>query len=112
MIPAESNDAVEPQRHSGHGDKRAETTGPWVHVHAKGASVSRASFAFNGLAPCSLCLSGELGFAKLGLNKAAVYFFASALGTDAQPVPWPDFNEDEVAGLTERYSAPEWNGQR
>ncbi len=37
---------------------------------------------------------------------------ASALGTEAQPVPWPDFNEDEVAGLTERYSAPEWNEQR
>jgi lipoate-protein ligase A len=26
----------------------------------------------------------------------------------ATPAPWPDFNEDEVAGLIEQYSSPEW----
>jgi lipoate-protein ligase A len=31
-----------------------------------------------------------------------------ALGTSAVDVPWPDFNEDEVSGLTENYSSPEW----
>jgi lipoate-protein ligase A len=30
------------------------------------------------------------------------------LGTTAVDVPWPDFNEDEVSGLTENYSSPEW----
>jgi len=24
-------------------------------------------------------------------------------------VPWPDLNEDEVSGLVEKYSSPEWN---
>jgi len=33
---------------------------------------------------------------------------AAALGVAAEPVPWPDLNEDEVSGLTEQYSAPEW----
>lgn len=31
-----------------------------------------------------------------------------ALGAEATETPWPDFNEDEVAGLVEQYSAPEW----
>ena len=33
---------------------------------------------------------------------------ATALGTTAVAVPWPELNEDEVSGLTEQYSAPEW----
>ncbi len=33
---------------------------------------------------------------------------AAVLGTTAEPVPWPELNEDEVSGLTEQYSAPEW----
>jgi lipoate-protein ligase A len=33
---------------------------------------------------------------------------AQALGVEAQETPWPDLNEDEVSGLTEQYSAPEW----
>jgi lipoate-protein ligase A len=33
---------------------------------------------------------------------------AAALGTTAESAPWPDFNEDEVLGLTEQYSSPEW----
>jgi lipoate-protein ligase A len=42
--------------------------------------------------------------------------FASALsrvlGAAAAETPWPDLNEDEVSGLIEQYSAPEWNGYR
>jgi len=38
--------------------------------------------------------------------------FATALGqalaAEATETPWPDFNEDEVSGLVEQYSAPEW----
>lgn len=37
---------------------------------------------------------------------------AKVIGGSAEPVPWPDFNEDEVSGLTEQYSAPEWNEAR
>ena len=33
---------------------------------------------------------------------------AVLLGGVADPVPWPELNEDEVSGLTEQYSAPEW----
>jgi lipoate-protein ligase A len=31
-----------------------------------------------------------------------------ALGAEATETPWPDLNEDEVSGLVEQYSAPEW----
>ena len=33
---------------------------------------------------------------------------ALQLGAPAESVPWPELNEDEVSGLTEQYSAPEW----
>jgi lipoate-protein ligase A len=33
---------------------------------------------------------------------------AAALGASAELVPWPEFNEDEVNGLVEQYSGPEW----
>jgi lipoate-protein ligase A len=33
---------------------------------------------------------------------------ALALRAEAQTTPWPDLHEDEVAGLIEQYSAPEW----
>ena len=32
----------------------------------------------------------------------------TALGGVAVPTPWPEFDEDEVSGLTEQYSSPEW----
>jgi len=33
---------------------------------------------------------------------------AAALALAAELTPWPDFNEDEVTGLTEQYASPEW----
>lgn len=33
---------------------------------------------------------------------------ASALEIPAEPTPWPELNEDELTGLTEQYSSPEW----
>ena len=33
---------------------------------------------------------------------------AQALGVDAQECPWPEFSEDEMEGLVEQYSSPEW----
>jgi lipoyl(octanoyl) transferase len=42
--------------------------------------------------------------------------FASALGEAlghvAEPVPWPDFEEDEVGALTEHYASAEWIAHR
>jgi lipoate-protein ligase A len=32
----------------------------------------------------------------------------TALGATADPTPWPELNEDEVSGLIEQYSSPEW----
>lgn len=37
---------------------------------------------------------------------------ARALGDEPQETPWPDLNEDEVTGLIEQYSSPEWIGYR
>ena len=37
---------------------------------------------------------------------------ARLLGAEAVETPWPDLNEDEVSGLIEQYSAPEWNESR
>jgi len=47
---------------------------------------------------------------RLGEDFAAR--LAAALAAAPVPVPWPDLNEDEVSGLTERYSSPEWMEQR
>jgi len=33
---------------------------------------------------------------------------AQALGIAAEACPWPEFSEDEMDGLVERYSSPEW----
>ncbi len=33
---------------------------------------------------------------------------ARMLGVEARETPWPELNEDEVSGLIEQYSAPEW----
>jgi len=33
---------------------------------------------------------------------------AATLTLAAEPTPWPDFNEDEISGLTEQYASPEW----
>lgn len=33
---------------------------------------------------------------------------AAVLGGDAQDVSWPELDEEELSGLTEQYSSPEW----
>lgn len=37
---------------------------------------------------------------------------AALLGSTAEPVPWPELNDDEVSGLIEQYSSPEWMDYR
>jgi lipoate-protein ligase A len=49
-----------------------------------------------------------------GLDWDAFYdrfaaLLAVALGTEAKETPWPEFAEEELSGLIEQYSAPEWN---
>lgn len=34
---------------------------------------------------------------------------AEALAAPLQEVPWPDWSEDELSGLVEQYSTPDWN---
>ena len=37
---------------------------------------------------------------------------ARVLGAQLTPTPWPEISEDEVAGLMEQYSSPEWMEHR
>jgi lipoate-protein ligase A len=37
---------------------------------------------------------------------------AALLGAAATPTPWPELNEDEVEGLREQYSSPDWLAHR
>jgi lipoate-protein ligase A len=45
-------------------------------------------------------------------EEAFVARLATALGVEAQPTPWPELNEDELSGLVEQYSSPEWTEHR
>jgi lipoate-protein ligase A len=42
------------------------------------------------------------------LHEDFTALLATALALEATHVPWPELNEDEVGGLTEQYSSPEW----
>jgi lipoate-protein ligase A len=50
--------------------------------------------------------AGVLDWDRLGADFAVR--LADALGAEASATPWPDLDEDEVQGLTERYASPEW----
>lgn len=45
-------------------------------------------------------------------EEAFVARLAGALGVEAEPTPWPELNEDELSGLVEQYSSPEWTEHR
>ena len=49
---------------------------------------------------------GAVGWEKFGED--FVGRLAAALGAEAADTPWPDFNEEEMEGLVEQYSSPEW----
>lgn len=42
------------------------------------------------------------------LREDFVARLAAELAVPAESVPWPDFADEELSGLTEQYSAPEW----
>jgi lipoate-protein ligase A len=42
------------------------------------------------------------------LSEDLVGRLAAALDAEAAATPWPDLSEEELGGLTEKYSSPEW----
>jgi lipoate-protein ligase A len=50
--------------------------------------------------------AGALDWDRFGAD--FVLRLSGVLGTDAVETPWPEFNEDEIEGLVEQYSSPEW----
>ncbi|QYM78917.1 lipoate--protein ligase family protein [Horticoccus luteus] len=42
------------------------------------------------------------------LHDDFVAALAESLAVQAAPTPWPDFADDELSGLTDAYSSPEW----
>jgi lipoate-protein ligase A len=52
--------------------------------------------------------AGAAGFDWARFETEFVAQLAAALGATAENVPWPEFNEDEVSGLTEQYASAEW----
>jgi lipoate-protein ligase A len=50
--------------------------------------------------------AGDCNWEVFGARFAVA--LAGAAGVPAVPVPWPELNEEEVSGLTEQYSSPEW----
>ncbi len=49
---------------------------------------------------------GTLDWDRFGGHFVAA--LAEAMGAPLNPQPWPDFNEDEAAGLVEQYASVEW----
>lgn len=43
-----------------------------------------------------------------GFGEDFVRRLAGVLGAEAAETPWPEFSEDEMEGLVERYSSPDW----
>jgi hypothetical protein len=41
-------------------------------------------------------------------ESAFITALAAELGAEAQAIPWPEFNEDEVSGLVDQYGSTEW----
>lgn len=52
--------------------------------------------------------AGGAGVDWEGFGEAFILRLAAALGAGAAPTPWPDFNEEELGGLIEQYSSPDW----
>jgi lipoate-protein ligase A len=50
--------------------------------------------------------AGAADWGRFG--EVLVLRLAAALGGEASSVPWPELEEGELEGLTERYASPEW----
>lgn len=81
-------------------------------VHgASGAKIAGAAQKRN---KHGLLLQGSIARAAAGALDWAMFEeefvrqLAGALDAEAQTTPWPDLAEEEMSGLTEQYSSPEW----
>jgi lipoyl(octanoyl) transferase len=78
---------------------------------ANGAKVAGAAQKRN---KHGLLLQGSIAKSTLGaldwdlFGERFAGELARVLRADEQPTSWPELNEDEVSGLTEQYSTPEW----
>jgi lipoate-protein ligase A len=78
---------------------------------ASGAKIAGAAMKRNkhGLLMQGSIEKGSVG--SVDWNEFGERFagaLAQALHAEAVETPWPELNEDEVAGLTEQYTAPDW----
>ena len=82
-------------------------------VNGKTGAKNHAGAAQNGIKH-GLLFQGSIEKSSVGVldwDEFAPHFsatLAKTLGTDAAETPWPDLNEDEVSGLIEQYSDPQW----
>lgn len=78
---------------------------------ATGAKIAGAAQKRN---KHGLLFQGSIGKAAVGpvdwddFSARFAAALARTLGVAAQETPWPDLDEDEVAGLIEQYSSPAW----
>lgn len=109
--PAESRASSLPQSHSGPGIcfQRAELYD--VVNPATGAKIAGAAQKRN---KHGLLFQGSIDKGSVGaidwedFHAQFAARLAAALAVPAEETPWPELNEDEVAGLIEQYSSPEW----
>jgi lipoate-protein ligase A len=82
---------------------------------ATGAKIAGAAMKRN---KHGLLLQGSIERSRVGaidwdrFHDAFAAELARRLGAYATPAPWPDLSEDEVSGLVEQYSSPEWMEHR
>ena len=51
---------------------------------------------------------GDVAVDWEGFETDFIAALAAELGAEAEAVPWPEFNEDEVSGLVDQYASREW----
>ncbi len=82
---------------------------------ASGAKIAGAAMKRN---KHGLLLQGSIEKSRVGVldwdafHERFAAEIARALAAERVPRPWPELNEDEVAGLVEQYSSPEWMEHR
>ena len=109
-VPAELQKTAEPVAGPGVCFQRPE-----VHDVVHAASGEKIAGAAQKRNKHGLLFQGSIWKPAAGaavdwdaFQEAFAQRLAAALALEAEATPWPEFNEDEVSGLTEQYSLPEW----
>jgi lipoate-protein ligase A len=118
-VPAELSEP-KPEAESGAAGVCFERAEIFDVVH--GATAAKIAGAAQKRNKHGLLFQGSIAKAAVGTAEGKIDWdafgeafgagLAAALGAEATPTPWPDFNDDEVEALTDRYATPEWNEQR